>query len=136
MPMAISPQKLKELMTWLLFSAAFLLGPLYMNWAVLRGNADFVWFHLFRHGELYLVFGALAADSISRVLRKRTQLGYFDIVIAAACVYVLFGSTMEFGIAAPGLLSDSSPRPMLENQAVLSVYYYGCIVIAGLASIL
>src|SRR5579871_4838338 len=93
--------KAQVMFIWLLFTVGFALTPLYANWIVLHGDKQFQWYWLFRHGEIYLVSGAFSADSISRVLRKNPPLGFADFLIVAVCIYVLFGSTMEFGTAAP-----------------------------------
>ena len=129
-------KKLTEMLTWLLFTVAVALAPLYVNWVLLHGNQDFAWYHPFRHGELFLVSGAFAADGISRILRKGSPFGNWNIVIAAVCVYVLFGSTIQFGIAAPKLLDDQHPMAMSAEQSIRSLYYFGCMVAAGLGSII
>jgi hypothetical protein len=127
--------KAQEMLIWLFFTVGFALTPLYANWIVLHTDTHYAWYWLFRHGEIYLVSGAFAADSISRILRKTPPLGFPDLLIVAVCIYVLFGSTMEFGTAAPRMLLEPNAVPMGQEQSVRSLYYLGCMIVAGLGSL-
>ena len=134
-------ETLVEWLKWLLFTVGFSLGPLLANWIILHDGfkRDGV-FHnlqlvdLFDHGELYLISGAISADAISRQIRKRKEARIRYVVIMAVCVYALFGSTIEYGTSVHHLLLEDKVMP--SDQAVRSLAYFVCMILAGTGSVL
>jgi hypothetical protein len=123
----------KKLLLWLAFSVVFALGPLFVNFLLVRDKPDFAWVQLFNRGELLLVSAALCADAVGRLFGRNGERSYFVIFCLICAVYLLFTSSVEFGMAAPAI--DAGVR-LTPKQAYDSLYQFAGTVLAGLGSLL
>jgi hypothetical protein len=126
-------KKARKLLLWTAFSVAFALGPLFVNFLLVRDDPQFEWQKLANRGELFLIATALSADGIGRVWNQRAVNGFYGTVVLVACVFILFTTSAEFGIVAPKL--DVGTRLAL-NQVRDSVVVFGCAVVTGFAAVL
>jgi hypothetical protein len=130
---AAQKKKGKKLLLWLAFSVIFALGPLFVNFLLVRDKPDFNWAQLYNRGELLLVSAALCADAVGRLFNLDGERSYFVILCLIGAVYLLFTSSVEFGMAAPGI--DAGLR-LTPKQVHDSVYQFAGTVFAGLGSVL
>jgi hypothetical protein len=126
-------KKGQKLLMWLAFSVVFALGPLFVNFLIVREKPDFGWAQLYNRGELLLVSAALCADAVGRLFSRDGERNYFVIICLISAVYLLFTSSVEFGMAAPGI--DAGAR-LTPKQVMDSVYQFAGTVFAGLGSVL
>lgn len=129
---ARSITKPKKVLLWLAFSVIFALGPIFINSVILRvHNAaanDIDWWQLFDQGELFLISGALCADAVGRMWAQKAQSSYLSIFCLIACLFVLFTTSIEFGVGA------ESGR--LASLRVDSLVWFGIAIMAGLGAVL
>jgi len=127
-------EKGKKLLLWLAFSVVFSLAPLFVNFLLIRDKSDFAWVQLCSRGELFLVSAALCADAVGRLFGQAGERSYSVILCLICAVYILlFNSSVEFGMLAPGL--DAGVR-LLPKQAYGSVYELVGTVLAGMGAAL
>jgi len=132
--MAAHPKnKTRKVLLWLAFSVIFALGPIFINYVIARDKQDFYWLQLLNGGELFLISAAICADAVGRTLGQKGQAGNFSTLCLVACVFILFMSSAEFGIAAESF--DAGKR-LTHSQAIDSLIMFGVTVMAGLGVIL
>ena len=93
-------EKGRKVLLWLGFSVVFALGPLFINFLLVRGEPHFDPARLYDHGELFLISAALCADAVGRLFNHKGNPSFFVIVCMIGAIYLLFSSTVEYGMVA------------------------------------
>ncbi len=125
--------KPRAVVLWLAFSVVFALGPLFVNYLLVRDKPTFAWTDLYNRGELFLVSAALCADAVGRMWGQRAEAGYVVTFCLISCFYILFASSIEFGMFAPKL--DAGLR-LDTHQVHDSLIEFGATILAGLGAVL
>ena len=124
-------------MLWFFLSAGFAVAPLFVNYLMLREDTSFTSVNLYDRGELFLIAAVLCADSLGRLLRLKARRGQLASLFATICliaaVYVLFASSIEFGLVARSLRAGTSLTWM---QARDSLREFCGAVAVGLGTIM
>jgi hypothetical protein len=123
----------KRILMWLAFSVVFSLGPVFINYLVVRDNPKIELFDLLNRGELFMLSAALCADAVGRMWGQKAQTGYFSSICLIGCVYILFACSIEFGMAAKNLDSGGRLSPSATKDSLI---YFGVTVLAGLGTLL
>jgi uncharacterized PurR-regulated membrane protein YhhQ (DUF165 family) len=126
-------QKEKRVVLWLAFSVLFALAPLFVNFLLIRDHPDFGLSGLYDRGELFLVSSVLAADAVGRLFGRSSNRSLLLILCLICAVFLLFASSVEFGIAAPKL--DAGIR-LTPAQARDSLYEFIGTVVTGFGAVL
>jgi len=104
-------EKGKKLLIWLGFSVIFSLGPLFINFLLVRGEPSFEVTRLYDRGELFLISSALCADALGRLFNHKGDPSFLIIVCMMAVVYLLFSSAVEYGMVAKDVYLGHSINP-------------------------
>jgi hypothetical protein len=110
-------EKAKRILLWLGFSVVFALSPLFINFLMVRGSADFDLTKLYDRGELFLIAAALCADAMGRLFNHRGSPSFPVIVCMMAAVYLLFTSTVEYGMVARDVYNGHAIDPATAGDS-------------------
>lgn len=134
MPHAMTlSDKGKKVLLWLGFSVVFALGPLFINFLLVRGEPQFELSKLYDHGELFLISAALCADAVGRLFNHKGGPSFFVIVCMIAVVSLLFTSTVEYGMVAKDVYTGHPIDPAIAGD---SLEQFIATVLAGLGAVL
>jgi len=125
-------EKGKKILLWLGFSVVFALGPLFINFLLVRGQPNFEIIRLYDHGELFLISTALCADAAGRLFNHKGSPSFFTIVCMMAVVYLLFTSTVEYGMVAEKVYKGESISRTVGSD---SWKQFLATVLAGLGAV-
>jgi hypothetical protein len=123
-----------RVLLWISFSVIFALCPIFIDFLLTRGSANFQPLRLLSRGELFLISAAICADAVGRMWGQKPQTGYFSTICMVCCIFILFMSSTEFGMNAQSLdegkrLSDSVTRDSLIMFVVTVVAGLGAILV-------
>ncbi len=133
-PETMKPEeKGKKVLLWLGFSVVFALAPLFINFLLVRGEPAFSLTRLYDRGELFLISSALCADAMGRLFNHKGRPSFFVIVCMMGVVYLLFSSTVEYGMAAKDVYVGHPINPATSGD---SWKQFLATVAAGLGAVL
>lgn len=110
-------EKGRKVLLWLGFSVIFALGPLFINFLLVRGDPNFHLTRLFDRGELFLISAALCADAMGRLFNHKGKPSFFIIVCMMGVVYLLFSSTVEYGMIARDVYAGHPINPAVASDS-------------------
>ncbi len=123
----------RRVLIWLSFSVAFALGPLFVNFLLFRSSPTFTWTDLLTRGELFLVSAAICADAVGKMWMQEDHTGYFSTCCLIGAVFILFATSIEFGMVAHNLDAGGRLSPEQVHDSLLG---FGGTVMAGLGAVL
>jgi len=125
--------KLRAVVIWLAFSVVFALSPLFVNFLLVRDKPNFDWTELYNRGELFLVSAVLCADAVGRMWGQRAEAGYLVTFCLIGCFFILFASSVEFGMFARTLDAGGRLGALEVHDSAVA---FGATVLAGLGAVL
>lgn len=126
-------EKSRKVLLWLGFSVVFALGPLFINYLLVRGEPNFDVTRIYDRGELFLISAALCADALGRLFNHKGNPSFLIIVCMIGVVYLLFTSTVEYGLVARDVYTGHSINAAASGD---SWKQFIATVAAGLAAVL
>jgi hypothetical protein len=83
-PTAATPmppeEKARKVLLWLAFSVVFALGPLLVNFLLVRHQTGFELTRVYDRGELFLISTALCGDAVGRLFNHKGSASIFVLI--------------------------------------------------------
>jgi len=126
----------KRVLFWLGFSVLFSLGPLFVNFLLVREkhhgfNRSYIP-ELYEQGELLVIAGALCADGMGRLLNHKSGPTFLNIFCLICVVVLLFISSTEYGFVASQVRAVGHIDSFVSGDCLI---LYLCAVAAGFGAV-